>query len=232
MNGVLVEFIRFHPILENDNLYYGEKFYNRRTINIDLKQINISSGYNTRTKRNIKKALKNNLKIYYIKDIQFIESFKKMYINLMNAKNTSQEYFFSETYFNKILLHENCHLVSAVNNEGKVIAACTFFTEVDIAEYHLSASTNEGKECGATNLIIDCFANQAKKYGISSLYLGGGMSDSIEDSLFMYKRGFSKIEKNYYIGKKIHDTTVYEELKNDLVEKGKIINSNRILFYR
>ncbi|WP_202973683.1 hypothetical protein, partial [Metasolibacillus meyeri] len=84
-NKILVEFIRFHPMLENDQFYYGEKYYNRKTIYIDLKQESISKGYNTRTKRNIKKAIKNKIKIVNSKNLQYIESFKQIYVNLMKA---------------------------------------------------------------------------------------------------------------------------------------------------
>ena len=35
-NKILVEFIRFHPVLRNDLIYMGNNFFDRNTINIDI----------------------------------------------------------------------------------------------------------------------------------------------------------------------------------------------------
>ena len=42
------------------------------------------------------------------------------------------------------------------------------------------------------------------------LHFGGGRSNAIDDSLLKFKRNFSKQKGDFYIGKKIHNSEIYD----------------------
>ena len=54
-NNVIAEFVRFHPLIDNHNLYKGEIIENRETIFLDLKS-NFFAQYESRRKTDIKRG--------------------------------------------------------------------------------------------------------------------------------------------------------------------------------
>ena len=78
--------------------------------------------------------------------------------------------------------------------------------------YHLSGSLREYSSLAATNLILYKAAMWGNAHGFTSLNLGGGVGSS-EDGLFKFKRSFNKNEpQQFYVGRKVFDSDVYQEL--------------------
>lgn len=225
-NNILVEFIRFHPMLKNEETYYGEKVFNRSTVYINLRESSIIKSFSTRVRTAIKKAKKNNVTISFLKNNVNIDAFIEIYNKLMTDKHTTETYFFDKDYYINLLKNPATVLVSALDVNKNIIASSMFFLNEKISEYHLSASTEVGKELSATHLILYEFAEYAKKHNCEFLYLGGGNSSEENNSLLFFKKGFSKKELPYYIGYTIH----FEKMYADLKEKYSI--NNNILFYR
>ena len=230
-HDVLVEFIRFHPLLKNENQYYGQVYKNRQTVFIDLKTEDLLLEFSTRVRTAIRKAQKSNVNIVFLKSQAYIDQFIQMYTSLMNKKNAGKDYFFHQEYFSELLKQENVYLLSAVNDSGQVIGASIFFTYGHTAEYHLSTSNDEGRKKNVANLIIYEFAKYAQKEQYNALYLGGGTDSSDENSLLFFKRGFSKNEVLFYIGSFKHNEAVYEKLRNEYI-KSHSEKESYILFYR
>lgn len=225
-NNILVEFIRFHPMLKNEETYYGKKIFNRSTVYINLKESSIIKTFSTRARTAIKKAKKNNVTISFIKNNTNIESFIEIYNKLMADKHTTGNYFFDKDYYINLLKSPATVLVSALDVNKNIIASSMFFLNEKISEYHLSASTEVGKELSATHLILYEFAEYAKKHDCEFLYLGGGNSSEENNSLLFFKKGFSKKESSFYIGYKIHLEKAYKDLKENYAM------NNKVLFYR
>lgn len=223
---VMVEFTKFHPVLENHNTYYGERIFNRETVVVDLVKEDIIRHFSTRIRTAIKKAIKEKVKIVISKERKYIQEFIKIYNSLMSEKNTSQHYFFPTDYYESLLKNEKTILVSAINENEEVIASSIFFLESEITEYHLSAATEEGRYTSATHLIIYEFIRYAQQNGAKLLYLGGGNSTEPTNSLLFFKKGFSKRVMPFYIGYQIHFKEEYEALK------AVYSNPKTILFYR
>jgi hypothetical protein len=229
---VIVEFIRFHPLLNNYLNYYGEVKENRQTVYIDLTtQKELLDQFSTRARTAIRKAQKENVRISMLKSKDNIQQFIDMYVSLMTRKNAEDGYFFNKEYFIELLQNNAVYLVSAENDLGEVIGAAIFFISGHIAEYHLSTSNTEGREKNVTNLLIYEFAEYAKKLNIQSLYLGGGTDGSISNSLLFFKRGFSKQNAPFFIGNYKHDRTVYEEYKSEYIKRNPE-KEQFVLFYR
>ncbi len=225
-NNIIAEFIRFHPIVNTLESYYGKITKNRETVYIDLNNSeDLLGSFSIRVRTAVKKANKNNVKVVFSKDPIFLEAFIRIYDELMIKKRAETEYFFDIEYYLGLLKNEHTYLLSAVDNNNEIIASSIFFMTNSIAEYHLSASTDTGRELSASNLMIYEFAEFAKKNKVQNLYLGGGTDNSPENSLLFFKKGFSKLSRDFYIGSFIHNPIEYSNLKNNS-------NNNRVLFYR
>ncbi|MFK2827249.1 GNAT family N-acetyltransferase [Bacillus sp. B190/17] len=230
-HNVLVEFVRFHPLLKNENQYYGQVYKNRQTVYIDLKTEELFSEFSTRVRTAIRKAEKSNVNIVFSKSQAYIDQFIQMYTSLMDKKNAGKDYFFHQKYFSELLKHENVYLLSAVNDNSQVIGSSIFFTYGQIAEYHLSTSNDEGRKKNVANLLLYEFAKYAQKRKYRVLYLGGGTNSSDENSLLFFKRGFSKNEAPFYIGSFKHNEKVYGELRTEYIAR-EPKKESYILFYR
>ncbi|OKP90592.1 hypothetical protein A3842_03200 [Paenibacillus sp. P3E] len=229
---VIVEFIRFHPLLNNHLNYYGEVRENRQTVYIDLNSGGeLLNQFSTRVRTAIRKAQKDKVSISMQKSKVNVQMFLEMYISLMTEKNADGTYYFNSKYFIELLEKDAVHLLSAENESGEVIGAAIFFINGDIAEYHLSASNTEGREKNVTNLLIYEFAEYAKKLNVQSLYLGGGTDGSSSNSLLFFKKGFSKQEATFFIGNYKHSEAIYEEYKTEYIKQNPQ-KEQFILFYR
>lgn len=230
-NKIIVEFIRFHPVICNDISYYGHVLQNRDTVLIDLEKEDLFNSFSSRIKTAIKVANKNSIQVTSSKEPYYIDEFYNIYIGLMEEKQTSEEYFFPKKMIVELLKDNNVYLYSAKNPEGEVLGASIFVMSGNLAEYHLSATTPIGRKNNVSHLLLYEFALFAKTLGIQSLYLGGGTSSDPENSLLFFKKGFSKITRPYNIGYYIFDDT-YETYKSIFMKNNKGLMNNRILFYR
>jgi len=228
--GVVAEFVRFHPLLENWKYYQGTVLDDRETVWIDLSQSDLLSNYSGRVRTAIKKSQKNDVTLSWVEKLDFVAFFPEFYRTEMKAIAADEFYHFSDEYFENLLEMENLKFAVCQKNK-EVIAAAIFLFGQDIIEYHLSCANEFGKKHSASNIMLHEAALLGKEEGRKRLYLGGGTAAGENNPLFFFKRGFSKQRAAYKIGKVIHDKSKYKELIElwpDKFEK----NRNRILFYR
>ncbi|MEK5334321.1 GNAT family N-acetyltransferase [Lysinibacillus sp. FSL W8-0992] len=228
-NKVLAEFIRFHPLANTTESYYGNLLFNRETVYIDLENPgDLIGGFSTRVRTAVKKAYKNNLKVIFSKEPIYLEAFINLYNDLMLNKQAGSDYFFKAEYYKELLKSDHTFLLSVIDTDGEIVASSICFMTDYIAEYHLSASTIKGRNLCATNIIIYEFAKFAKENNVKNFYLGGGTDSSTENSLLFFKKGFSALSKGFYIGSYIHDPINYKDLKTKIGD----FDNKKILFYR
>ncbi|MFJ9501230.1 GNAT family N-acetyltransferase [Brevibacillus centrosporus] len=229
-HSILAEFIRFHPILENDRNYRGQIFPDRSTVWIDLKADNLFANYQTRSRRKIRRAQEKGLYVEWCSFKEFMQHFPLLYEELMKELGADDFYFFPEDYF-KAWQGFDAASYALCKHDADVVAGTIFYQSGDIMEYHLSAANEAGKELAATPLVIHKAAEMGKKNGCKQLHLGGGTSSDPENPLFFFKSGFSKERGSYKIGKHIHLPEVYESMKQDW-EESHHKSAQRTLFYR
>lgn len=227
-NGIISEFVRFHPVVENhkwvENVY--EVIQLGEVVTMDLSSletiwINITS----KNRNMVRKAQKNGVRIYHGQFPQIYYVFREIYNGTMDKDNADEYYYFNENFYESILndLPHNAELFYAVF-EGKVIAASIMLTANGWMNYHLSGSLREFQNLAPTNLLLYEAAQWGCANGYKTLYLGGGVGSG-EDSLFKFKKAFYRGDdlKHFYIGKKIYNENVYQEL----VSKRKDIENNK-----
>lgn len=232
-NGIVSEFVRFHPLIENHGL--SKAAYDvialGKTVCLDLASPEVIWTNLTSKNRNmIRKAQKNGVKIYMGRYPQVFEEFREIYNGTMDKDNAEDYYYFNKDFYESVLndLPNNAQVFYA-EYEEKIIAASIMLMANGKMNYHLSGSIREFSSLAPTNLLLYKAALWGCANGCKTLYLGGGVGSG-EDSLYKFKKAFYRIDddKRFYIGKKIFIEETYDEL----LSKRKHIDSNFFPQYR
>lgn len=229
-NRVLVEFIRFHPLLENWRYFAGDVVSNRDTVWINLTTPDLFGGYATRSRTAIRKAVANDVQFEWESPESFLDAFPALYASTMDVLGADQSYYFSHHYFENTVL-ANMAWFGICRKEAQIIAGAIFLVAEDFVEYHLSATNMLGRTLAATNLLIHRAAMRAQSTGKTMFHLGGGSNSSEDNKLLFFKCGFSHLKAPFKIGSKVHQPSIYENLKVDWALKHGEPAKN-ILFYR
>ena len=229
-NKVVVEFMRFHPLLDNWRYFAGDVMYDRDTVYIDLTRSDLFRGYAPRSRTAIRKAIANNVQVEWTSTEVFLDAFHPLYASTMCTLGTDHSYYFPPRYFENIV-DSNMVWLGVCRKETKIISGAIFLVGEHLVEYHLSASSMSGKTVAATNLLVHRAAIRAQSAGKAMLHLGGGANSSEDNRLLFFKRGFSRRTASFRIGRKVHQSLIYENLKADWeLKHGE--PAKKILFYK
>lgn len=212
-SDVVAEFMRFHPLLNNHLLASPQMktFYSRHTVALDLTDNDIWMHQISSKNRNmIRKAEKEGVKIVESDDY---ETFRKLYDGTMTDLHAEDFYFFPQSYYDeyKQTFKDKSMLCFAVL-EGKIIAGSMFMFSDDYAHYHLSARDRGYSRYAANNLILWYGIQKAKERGCKWFHFGGGTTGEDDDSLLKFKKEFSKTLCEFWIGKRVHNQKVYDQI--------------------
>lgn len=216
-NGIISEFVRFHPVLKNHEVSVGhyEVVPLGETVTMDLSSPEkIWENITSKNRNMIRKAQKSGITIYNGRYPEIYETFRTIYNGTMDKDNADTYYYFEPEFYESILkdLAQNAQVFYAVF-EGKVIAASIMLACNGKMNYHLSGSVREYANLAPSNLLLYEAALWGCANGCKSLYMGGGVGSG-EDSLFKFKRAFYRGPdlNRFYIGKKVFDQERYDEL--------------------
>ena len=215
-NEIISEFVRFHPMLKNHGA--SRPFYDviqlGEVVHMDLSSPeDIWTNIISKNRNMIRKAVKNEIKIYNGRFPEIYRQFREIYNVTMDKDDAEEYYYFKPDFYKSVLedLPQNAQVFWA-EKEGQVIAASIMLATNGRMNYHLSGSLREFSSLAPTNLLLYKAALWGCANGYKTLYLGGGVGSG-EDSLFKFKRAFYKGDLNHFnIGKKIYNKEKYEEL--------------------
>lgn len=235
-NNIVAEFIRYNPFYKISQ-YFDNNGYtialNRKTVSMDLSNgfEKVIENCSSARKRNYKRGLKNlNCEISNCN--KALSNFKNIYFQNMKRLNAEKYYYFSDEYFSQLMLipDDNFKIMTVKTHSGIPVASGIFLFDKLSAHYHLGASDMSFKEYQPSVFMIMCAAKFSCEQNKNLLHLGGGLSLDKTDSLFRFKSGFSPIENEFYIGKKIYNSEKYKNFSDEWAKKtGK--SSVKLLHY-
>lgn len=217
-NKIVSEFIRFHPIYENalDFKTVYDVIFCRKTVGTNIKDYDnpVESEFSKNAKREIRQAVKKEIKVHIIEEPKDFYNFKKLYYETMNRNDASEEYYFDDQYFDRILCaFSKDILLIELEFENEIIASELYFIKGKILHAHLLGSNGKLLELNAGSLLEATAADWGKKRGFNYIHHGGGRTSDPNDSLFKYKKKFGKnTEFDFYIGRKIWSMEIYNKL--------------------
>ena len=212
-HGVVSEFVRFHPVLENR--FGMEPVYEiaelGKTVSMDLSSPEVIRSNMKMNKRNrISKAQKNGVEVFRGLDAPLFTAFKEIYDATMDRTGAQPYYYFEKGFYESIMvdLKDNA-LVFYCRMAGEIVAATIILLCNGRMHSHLSGTRNAYLSLSPVTLLNYTAALWGCENGYETLHLGGGVGGR-EDSLYGFKSDFNKSSHHVFaIGKKIFDSEAY-----------------------
>ena len=205
-NEIICEFIRFHPMSKNHEncISFYKVIQLGEVVHMDISYLeDIWNNIISKNRNMIRKALKNDIKIYNGRFPEIYEKFRMVYNATMERDHAEEYYYFGEKFYESVLedLPQNAEVFWA-EKDGIIVAASIIIFANGYMNYHLSGSLREYSSMAPGNLILYKAALWGNANGYKTLYLGGGVGSG-DDNLFKFKRAFYKGELNhFYMGKR------------------------------
>lgn len=217
-SGAVATFVRFHPVLANQELAEGrwqlEHIGHSIAWRLEGRDADVLlAGLDAHHRRVVRKARAAGLSVAVAESPAELESFVALYEETMRRRDASPFYFFPEAYWQHLAGRLAGVLVRAdARAEGALVASILCLASPPLLHYHLGASSERGQELGANHLLFLETAAWAAERGFARFHLGGGVG-GFEDSLYEFKRRFdSGGALPAYLGKRVHDPDAYRRL--------------------
>jgi hypothetical protein len=223
-NNIISEFIRFHPLMENHASFINrleiEKMNSVIYVDLSITEEKILKNYKRNNRKNIKKAIRNDVEVVVDEKFEFLDEFLEIYYETMKKSNAKKYYFFPKSFFEFIRASLNKNFVLFISKKNnKIISVELALYDKDIIYSFLGGTLSEYFPLRPNNLLKHKLILWAKEKNIKYYLIGGGYHP--EDGIFEYKHSFSKDGvKDFFVGRKIHNKDIYEKL----VKKWKIKN--------
>lgn len=238
---IIAEFTRFHPLLKN-HLFskdYMNIVYDRKTVFLEIPE-NIEDiwkdSYSSNNRNMIRKARKRNIEIIESSKKEDYQIFYEIYKETMDYVGSESYLYFNQDYFFDFLkLLPSNHRLILVKYNDEIIGGMILMMYQNYAHYHLSARKSEFGSFALNNLFLDHAIKIAHSNNCKQFHFGGGTTNNEKDSLLRFKSNFSTTKSDFYIGKKIHNLEVYNEVVKQWSEKYPekyAKNKNKLLGYR
>lgn len=216
-NNIVSEFVRYHPWVKNDSdfktIYENDAI--RKTVVTPIHETEtFEKEFSKSTRKRIRKSLREGLSYEVTSKPKDFHSFKEIYYSTMDRNEASEFYFFDEEYFSHFLekFREHILLIEVFYDE-KVIAAGFYFYYNKVLNAHLSGTLADYLYLSPAYIIRYAAVQWGEKNGAKLLYNGGGTTNSLEDSLYKFKKHFSSSpDYDFVIGKKIWNPDIYSKL--------------------
>lgn len=212
--AVLVEYVRFHPLLANDRWYGGAVQDNRAVVSVALPTGDLEGGYSVRTRQAVRKAVAAGVVYDEQPFTGHARAFGAFHRQAMRAMAADPFYVFPDAYFEAMGGTPGATLAVCrrPGDEGW-LAAALLLDGPGVREYHLAAASDAGRRHAAASLLLHHAALRARDAGQTRLYLGGGTDAREDNPLLFFKAGFSGARLLYRTGSAVFDAGAYAQLE-------------------
>ncbi len=218
-NGVVSVLLRLHPVLGGPGQLSGidspdvEIREHGPTISVDPRRIDPETGRLAGMSKGRKADLtvaRRELELRWGGG-EALDEFRAVYDGTMERLGAGGLYLFPAEYYLALADGLGDRLAVALAKlDGETVGAAIFLGDRRLAHYHLSGTTDAGRELKAGTLLVHAGAEWAAERGCETLHLGGGTSGA--DSLFAFKKSFGGEEHTYAFATLVADRERYDEL--------------------
>jgi serine/alanine adding enzyme len=215
-NGVVSTFIRFHPLFANQRQappgLHVERLADTIAWSLDAEH-DLFTSMHPKHRNKVRKARAAGFDVTVHEAPETLSEFAALYEETMSRLDASDFYFFSDDYWRALEtgLREQLVVVEA-RSAGELAAAALCFATAPRLHYHVSGTSERGREAAAANLVLFEAACWGQSRGFDQFHLGGGAGGR-EDTLFHFKQRFfphGRLEAS--VGKLVHDPETYRTL--------------------
>jgi len=211
--GVVSTFIRFHPLFANQRQapagVHVERLADTIAWALDS-DLDLFAGLHPKHRNKVRKARAAGLEVAVREAPPSLSEFAALYEATMSRLGADDFYFFPADYWQALDdgLRERIVLVEARFGDELATAALCFATPPWL-HYHVSGTSERGREAAAANLVLFEAACWGQAQSLEQFHLGGGAGGR-EDTLFHFKqRFFPEGRHEASVGKLVHGTDAY-----------------------
>ncbi len=217
-NDVVTCLLRLHPLLgalgHLSELDGVEVRTHGPTTAVDLSRVEDGdlTGMSKGRKTDLTVA-RRELEISWDGSEEGLERFRAVYDETMRRIGAEEEYLFPPEHYRALAEGLADGLGVALALRGDEVVGGSLFLADDrgpFAHYHLSGTTDAGRELKAGTFLVHAGALWAAGRGAQRLHLGGGTGGA--DSLYAFKRSFGGEELTYEFATLVADPERYESL--------------------
>jgi len=233
-SGFVAGFVRFHPLFQNQKSFdtVGRVIEDRKTVAINLDQTMDEVWKNEIHSKNrnvIRKAEKAGCTFLVDDKYEHLKEFINLYDSTMDKLSADGFYYFDDAYYDNLKKGITDSFLGCVqNSEGQIISAAIFMYSGPYGHYHLSGSDKSQLAISPNNFMLWNAAIELQKRGVLRFHLGGGTNGDEENSLYQFKRRFSKDTCQFCIGKLIFNQELYKSICADWESK----NPDKVEHYK
>jgi serine/alanine adding enzyme len=218
-NGVVSTFIRFHPLFANRRQappgLHVERLADTIAWSLD-RELDLFTKMHPKHRNKVRKARGAGFEVAVREAPESLSEFAALYEETMSRLGATDFYFFPDAYWRTLesSLREQLVLVEA-RGGGELAAAAFCFATPPWLHYHVSGTSERGREAAAANLVLFEAACWGQSRGFEQFHLGGGAGGR-EDTLFHFKqRFFPDGRREASVGKLVHDPETYRSLAGE-----------------
>jgi serine/alanine adding enzyme len=212
-NGVVSTFIRFHPLFANQGQapsgVHVERLADTIAWSLD-RDLDLYASLHPKHRNKVRKARAAGFEVTVREAPESLSEFAALYEETMSRLGATDFYFFPDEYWRSLEtgLREQLVLVEA-RDGGELAGAALCFATAPWLHYHVSGTSERGREAAAANLVLFEAACWGQSRGFDQFHLGGGAGGR-EDTLFHFKqRFFPSGRREAGVGKLVHDAKTY-----------------------
>lgn len=239
-NNIIAEFTRFHPLLYNHifSSKHLNVIFDRPTvyINVNKTEKELWGDLQRSTRKQINRCYKRHqVKVKLLENNEYdLNTFTNIYWDSMERVESSKYLFFNEEYFKQILKLPNIiQYVASIDNIP--ISTIIAMKGKRILHGHLGGTLKDYLSISPFSILYWEMIKTAKKESLDFVHVGGGNTTKKDDKLLLFKKHFSNLQEEFFIGGKTYNQIVYDEIINQWKikhSKSYKNNSNKILGYR
>jgi len=236
--GVVSEFIRFHPLIEN--VRWAPRgmavSHNRTTVVIDAASYPDavwSEPYFRVQRHMVRRAEREGYQFEVVPFTGDLGWFSQMYDVTQERLEAGAETRFGESYFTALRdgFAEDAWL-GTVKSGGEIVVAVLVLSGETYAHCHLMGYQRGKLTNGMTNLVYHGIFLEAARRGLRLVHMGGGTSGAADDALLKFKKSLSPEVREFHIGTLVRDMQVYEEIGQAWQARGNARPAGFLMFYR
>lgn len=204
--GVVSEFVRFHPLRQNQTGAIGDlrawPLHDVITVDASLDDEGLLAQMAPTARNKLRKAQRAGVQVRRSDDL---DAFYELYTASMRRLGAREFYHFSREFFHALRgLGDDLVLLDAD------VAAGLFLCGGGAMHYYLSGATPQARDVAASNLLLFEAMRLARSRGLTTLSLGGGLRAG--DPLHRFKESLGAGRATAWLGSAVHDQAAYEEL--------------------
>lgn len=215
------EFSCLHPVLGNHDLIAASGIVRPQPtkevliIDLDAAEASLWAAISRGTRSSIQRARREGVTVERVDpDAAALEVFGRLYVQTMRRREAAPRWFFPPEYFPSCVsrLGPERSALFFARCEDEVAAAYLLLNDERTAYYHFGASDARWLDRRPNNLLMYETLLWAKRRGLSTYHLGGGVTAAENDSLLRFKSSYGGRRAVLYTSCRVLDEGVYRRL--------------------